>query len=201
MRYDHAIVAKRRPVLDGSAALVAAPSGVVWTTVYDVSATLNGTDDGDGNADLTLLNVLKSAGLTASAGKANARITVRFGSASNNNGVPSTFRFGQAAAAGDAYDFAGTPATVTFPVTVTPGANAEYTSDSFALPENWDATKNYVFAWFPGATASHSITSATLANTDGYFKAGGNDAATVNKTGYSPLATTGFFITKVEVSP
>ena len=97
---------------------------------------------------------------------------------------------GVAAASGDVYDFASTPTQLTFdggsstwsPVSASESKNTDTVSFS------WDKTTDLLVALW--SNASPSITSYAGANTNfttsrSYFKAGTDDSATVDKTGYT----------------
>jgi hypothetical protein len=173
-----------------------------WTTVFDNSAA-DGTDDGDGEAGLTIVQHLDAADLTdAGSDKTQARITIKYGLSSGTSGAPTTFRFGKKAAAGDEYDFAGTPATVTFPEAITPGPDAEYVSNAFDLPEVYDGSSDYLLAWYTGVSSTSSYTqSGAWSASSLYYKATGDEAATVDKSGYTQIPDFVAFLKKVEVAP
>lgn len=106
--------------------------------------------------------------------------------------------------AGDAYDFLGpTPAEMAWGggILTSTGANLINTSDWFTLPAPFDPTKDYDFAFFFSsvAIATVSITASGQIDGDVYDKSG-DDAATVNKSGYGlDNDTRSFLLSKVEV--
>lgn len=107
---------------------------------------------------------------------------------------------GEAAAAGDPYDFAATPVRVLFS-----GANgfsyaadtgpASVVTDAIALET--DGTKNIIVSFNFGAQAGFRAISTDKPGWVNYYKAGA-DAATVNAAGYSTSVPDAALVTKVE---
>jgi len=181
-----------------------AGTAVSWTTVFDGSATLNGTTDGNGNGGWTTMAIFNPGSLTSSSSKTQCRLTIRFGSDSGSTGTPNTFYFGQGdTAPGDAYDFNTTPAAVTF-TGIAAGANAQFVSDAFALPETYDAAQPYICCWFTPVGSNASVAYAGLGTGNlhriAFKETTTTDSATVDKSGYGIADDTGLFVTKIEVA-
>lgn len=202
---DHKLTAAAGSfALAGQAATLSYAGGATWTTVYDESGVLNGTDDGGGDGGATFVIVARSALLAAAAGKTKARVTIRYGSACPAGGsLPASFYFGQGASTGDEYDFAAAPVAVTFPSAITPGPNLEYVSDPITLPQNWDATKNYCLAFVlsDGAATMTTVYAPVTGAQNYYMDPGTNPPAQVDKSGGTAFtADHAWFLTKIEVS-
>jgi len=113
------------------------------------------------------------------------RLTLQAGSGSLGG---TKVYFGEQASSGNDYDFAGPPTQITFDggnaSTGTLGPNATKLSD--IIDFDFDHTKNYVFALY--SPSNGSTAKMAHANFDSYTKFG-DDAATVNATGYSALSS------------
>ena len=98
--------------------------------------------------------------------------------------------------AGDLYDFETTPIPVTFggSGTISTGSGSVYVSDDIPLVQN--ATKDLIISAYFNSTSTLQRTGAV----DGlsHFYKSGNDAATVNATGYAEQ-THAVMVTKVEI--
>lgn len=156
--------------------------GTSPTTVYGPSSFTTATT---GWNDFTFIHRLTAADMLPGTGT-QMRITTVF--SSWTSGGTMIGYMGQAAAAGDAYDFLNTPAQILWggltSVTST-GSNLTNVSDFVTLPEAYDEAKVYLFAFY-----FSNVTTVNLANTGAAIAGGshykaGNDASTVNKTGYS----------------
>jgi hypothetical protein len=147
----------------------------------------------------TLVTVLNAADLKPSSGS-EVRIAIAFGAASA--GQTTVAYIGQQATSGDPYDFKATPAQFTFGGigTIThDGVQQLYFSDWITLPEAWDNTKNYcvAFQFSAGGTTDIRHTSATSTSGITYYKAIAAEAATVDKSGYSPLFSGNAVLTEI----
>lgn len=177
---------------------VANAGGPSWSTVWN-DALADGTDNGWGG--FTYVQTIGAARMGAATGQ-TCRVTVKF--AALGNGVTVALYVGQRGA-GDRYDFNTTPAHVLFSGgdITGDGSTLTYVSDSFSLPEAYDETKDYNFAFQFGAGTVNAPVKDTSGNgTDqaGSYKAGA-DAATVDKSGYLNNGADRLeFIAKVEVS-
>lgn len=182
------ILVRAAPLLAAPAVAAAAGS---WQQTF--AKTLN-ADEGSWNG-YTLRQPVPAASISVSGTK--MRTTFEGGSV---EGVTlSAVYFQEAAAAGDAFDFATTPVQVTFDGgsgSVVIGAGASKLSDEITVTV--DETKSYVFAFFiNGGTGSDTVRRVSDSG-NGYYKLG-NDVTTVNATGYSPASLTFYLINKIEV--
>ena len=173
--------------------------GATITTVYG-DATFGNSNAGWGN--YTMVHRLEASDLAAGSGT-QMRMTTEL-VAWTSGGTMKGY-MGQAAAAGDAYDFLSTPAQILWSgsasVTST-GSNLVLLSDFVTLPEAYDEAKVYLFAYYFSNVATVTLGQAPASGGiagGSYYKLG-DDAATVNKTGYtSEQPTRGLLVRKVEV--
>jgi hypothetical protein len=167
------------------------------TTVF--TATLASSDNG--YAGYTLVQVFPASALDPATGS-QVRVTLKF-TALVSGCIVSVYMAKQAGS-GDAYDFANTPAHVTFGGGDITGDNVtnDYVSDWVNLPEAYDEAVNYVVAaQFNGGGGINVgfpfVGSITGANS--YYKLA-LEAATVNKTGYTANYTnTVELFSKIEI--
>lgn len=105
---------------------------------------------------------------------------------------------GEAAASGDAYDFAATPVQVTFAglTTVSIPANGSTVSDLITLTT--DGTKNIVISYYIASGQTAAISAGSLLNWNSYYIAGDNAAAVDATTGYT-VAGNDYLITRVDM--
>lgn len=176
----------------GKPVVFKATSFTSWATSWE-QATFGA--DSPGWASYTLRIRINSALLAQS----GARSRLTFKASAAGGFVLDDVRMQQAAAAGDAYDFASTPFVFTFSGStgVTCGAGASVVSDEMAFAI--DKTKDYIVAvhFTAAAAAISGQTGVSGANT--YFKAAVNDCATVDATGYTTnTAGTLRLLTKIE---
>lgn len=176
--------------------------GLTPVTAWNVPTT-GGTNAGWGGYTIVLrLASTDWINTGLAAGKTQFRITTDL--AAWTSGGTMKGYFGQRNAAGDNYDFAATPAQLLWggSTTITStGSNLINTSDFVNLPEAFDVTKDYCLALFFSsvATVTLNITAAGQIDGDVYDKIG-DDAATVNKSGYAlDNDTRSFGVSKVEV--
>lgn len=186
MLYDVATVRRRRLIAPAESyfatPLPSGPSGP-GTTVFTMAPDTTSSDWDD----FTLRQVINSADLIDATGT-QVQITVTF-AASSTAGSNATVYFGKAALSGDPYDFlTGNNTLITFPTTVASGSNLSYTSNWVNLAAPFDGTANYVAAVYfsNGGGGAADLTRLPLFNvgTQWFLKAG-NDASTVDATGYS----------------
>ena len=127
----------------------------------------------------------------------DVRITFRYPSSEGCN--LAKVYVGHGASSGDAYDFAATPAQVLFSGSgsVSIGTSAVVTSDwtSFA----YDKTSKFVIAWYISSPVDTMIYRAGVSNVTSYYR-GGDEAATVNKSGYATNSGYNMGITKIETN-
>jgi hypothetical protein len=167
------------------------------TTVF--TATLTSSDNG--YAGYTVVQVFPASALDPATGS-QVRLTLKF-SALVSGCIVSVYMAKQAGS-GDAYDFANTPAHVTFSGgdITGDGTTNDYVSDWVNLPEAYDEAVNYVVAaQFNGGGGINVgfpfVGSITGANS--YYKLA-LEAATVNKTGYTANYTnTVELFSKIEI--
>jgi hypothetical protein len=165
---------------------------MAWLTV--ASASLD--SDGAGLANITFRQRIEAAGLT-NAGLEKWRVTLMAGSTEGLN--ISKAYIGQAADSGDAYDFAGTPTQLLFGgnANILIGAGSTTISDEvlFTLTSG----KNLIISFFIANDTAHDIAKykTTLANWQYYFKVG-DDAATVNATGYTTATNDAIAVSLIE---
>lgn len=99
--------------------------------------------------------------------------------------------------AGDLYDFESAPIAVTFggSGTIATASGTVYVSDDIPLVQS--ATKDLIISAYFNSTTTMQRT-GTVTGLSHFYKSGGNDAATVNATGYS-AQTHAVMVTKVEI--
>lgn len=153
---------------------------MTWATV--ASATLD-TDFDSGGTLITYRELITAAALS-NTGLALCRVTFSAGSA---QGLKiSKAYIAQAADSGDAYDFIGTPTPMLFSgvanCQIEAGASKVTDTTIFTIPTG----KNIVISWAVPADASYDNLRALNVKTGwkAFYK-GGDDAATVNATGYT----------------
>jgi hypothetical protein len=145
------------------------------TTVFG-PRTLGGSDSGW--AGYTVVVQLPAALLSAASGS-QVRLTMNYGNV--GNGTTVKVYFGQAAGAGDTYDFSGTQVNILFSGVdfVGSGAAANPVSDWITLGESYDESVRYLVAIHNVSTYTYedSVTGTTP------FYLFGDEAATTNKSG------------------
>lgn len=174
---------------DTGAVLASTVSSFIWETASEWST---GASDSPGWATYTL-RVVISAALINPCKK--MRLTLRAASA-NSCQIGKAY-IGEAAASGDAYDFASTPTQLLFSgagnVTIAAGASVISDVVDFVT----DGTKNLVVSiYFSGTSSIRAL--GTLAGWSGYY-ATGDSAATVNASGYT-VGNNAYCVTKIESS-
>lgn len=140
-----------------------------------------------------------SAAAFASVDGEKVRLTLQSGSGATGSTI--TAYFGEAAASGDAYDFATTPQPVNVGGTNTftlPGSSATVVTDE--IPISFDHTKNYILSFYCSVTSNgvRFLTSGGGGNFVAYYK-NASDAATVNASGYSSTSGRIYALTRIEV--
>lgn len=144
--------------------------------------------DGDGLNGFTIVVGFAVAAFTLPSGAiTGTRVTFRAG---NVQGLTITNAYiGHAAGSGDAYDFDTTPVQLLWSGSGTKAiaANSEEATDLSAFAYN--KTSNLLVAYYMngGTTVDNARYKLSVANVTDYNKVA-NDAATVNKTGYSATA-------------
>jgi hypothetical protein len=170
------------------------------TTVYDQSASLTGTDDGDGNANQNLRFNLPTALLSAASGT-QCQLEFRWGTAEGNEaGAVTSCWFGQS---GTAPQFTGDQVQVKFGGAsgFSGSAAGVVTSDVFTLAQAWDNTKRYTCALHILSTANGNCSVATVTGVDLWNAVGVDNASATNPGGMTgPTANTAFFLEKVIVT-
>lgn len=139
-------------------------------------------------ANFTIRQRIDSAAFLIS----GTRIQVRFACDGSGTFTCSKAYIGEAAAAGDAYDFASAPTQLTFSggsagFTITGSQTIDCDEVNFTL----DRTKNYVISFVSpsSATDDFGMAGPGTANWSLYYKSG-DDATTVNATGYTDYSAT-----------
>lgn len=174
------------------------------TTVFDQTAILTGTDDGDGNSNLNLRQQIVFTLLGAATGD-QIRITFRFGTGepTETPAIDDCF-CGRAALVGNAYDFNGNQVRVTVAGSnnINGSAGGVVVSDiiTFAGGEVYDQTKTLVFAYHVknGASCNFSIAGLTGANV--FFDNGGaSTAGNTTTTLSNVLANNLIFVDAIEI--
>ena len=99
--------------------------------------------------------------------------------------------------AGDLYDFETTPIPVTFggSGTISTGSGSVYVSDDIPLVQS--ATKDLIISAYFNSTTTMRRSNSAVTGLSYSYKSG-NDAATVNATGYT-TQTRAVMVTKVEI--
>lgn len=170
------------------------------TTVFDASATLAGTDDGNGNSNVNFRQVIKHNVLSAATGN-QVRITVLFGSSEGTeNPAVDDLWFGQLnPTTFTAFD--GNQVHVTFPTALNGAASQSYVSDWVTLGQNWDNTQDYLAAFHATNGASCHTSFASQANADQWGDSGGSSTSSQTNPLSFILFNTGAiaFIAKIEI--
>lgn len=173
-------------------------------TVFDQTSSLVGSDDGDGNSDITIRQVIPASALSAGVGgETQFRVTVLFGTGQPTVTAAVTDVFGgRGAASGNAWSFQNAPTRVTFSSgssSINGSASSSQISDWVTLPETFDNTKPFVIAYHCSATVQMN---QSLAGPVGYLAPfeSGNDASTqTTGGGYTANVNTLVFIAKIEI--
>lgn len=158
------------------------------TLVYDQSATMAGTDDGNGNQNLNNRLIIPVSALSPASGN-QCQIKLLWGAnAHPAEGVSiDTMYFGQAGAANP--NFAGDQVQVKFGGLATVGyngvASSTVTSDIFTLAQNWDPTKKYIVAWHYNAATATSSGFANPAGFDFWGSSGADNSSQTTPAGMS----------------
>lgn len=155
------------------------------------------SDAGAQNGYTIVMNFAVAALTLPSKGIARIRATFEGGSV---EGLTITNAYvGHAAAAGDAYDFSATPVQLLFAGSASKVIGAGQTAISDWADFPYDKTSALLIAFYQGGGVGSDTAryKAAVANVTQYYKLA-NDAATVNKTGYSSVAQLDV-INKIEV--
>jgi hypothetical protein len=149
---------------------------MAWATVASATITTDNT-----SANITTRQLISSAGLS-NLGYLY-RVTFKAGAEGLKIGAA---YIGQASDSGDAYDFINTPTQLLFSGAwnCEIAANGSIVSDQAALV--LPAGKNLIISFYTSTDTTKDTTKyvATLTNWQYYYKSG-NDASTVDATGYS----------------
>lgn len=171
------------------------------TTVFDQTTALAGTDDGGGNTNLNLRQVIPAALLSAAVGT-QIRVTVAFGSAEGSE-LPAVDDFWVGQQGGAATDFNGHQVQCTFSsgVPINGSAGGVITSDWITLGEAYDNTKAYVFAFHGNVSASFHMATAVVTGAQIYWEFPGNVSSSSSTTASlgNTTANTLSFIQKIEI--
>ena len=149
--------------------------------MFSVTLTLNS----DGQNGITRVQRLTTAALTMpSFTIRNMRVTFQ-ASAAEQRTITDAY-IGHQAGAGDVYDFAATPVQLLFAGSTSKTIAASTSEVSDWASFNYDKTSTLLVAFYTGGGASADAPKyqTVVANANEYTKTA-NDAATVNKTGYS----------------
>jgi len=181
------------------------------TVVFDASATLAGTDDGNGNGNFNARQLFTPAALSAASGN-QIRLTLLFGTAEGS----------ETAAIDAVWVGQRTTTTIVSPPTssiftgnqvqvlfggsgsVNGSAAGVVVSDWITLGENWDNTKGYMVAWHGATGKTSNVSIGTVSNTAQAFYSGTVGGSTASQTTASPNmdllnATTAALISKIEI--
>lgn len=162
----------------------------------DAAGPLTGNADDNANSGYTH-RVLIAAAAISNSGLTYIRVT--FESSSVEAWTIDKAYIGQAADAGDAYDFQTTPTQLLFSgspgFAIALGTQKVSDQTTFTIP----AGKNIIVSFHTSGDSSHdSIRRKTSqANWTTYYKSG-DDAATINATGYGTIATTSEGVMRIE---
>jgi len=128
---------------------------------------------------------------------AGSKIRLTCQSSDTSGCTISAMYVGAAAASGDDYDFATTPTPVLFSGSASAAIGAASSLVSDPTTFTVDASKPLIISTYM-SVAGRTANITTLAGWVTRYKSG-NDAATVNATGYSTSAYAANFVTKIEV--
>lgn len=176
--------------------VVPASTPPTWLTVF--SQTLNSSAY-DAVHTFTIRSVFTSSALTGVVSATKIRITLQ-SNANGGFGCDEVF-IGQQAGSGDPYDYASTPTRITFSGSngfSIAGASSTLLSDEITFP--FAASTNYVIAMDVVATAGggHPGSLATFSGATAY-DVSGNDAQTVNASGYTTRTQNVIGVSKIEI--
>lgn len=173
------------------------------TVVFDGSSALAGTDDGNGNQNFNMRQLITAAALSSASGT-QMRVTVLWGTGEGTE-TPGADAFwgGQSAQNGTAH-FSGNQVQFTFSGSTSINGSAAGTvvSDWMTLGETYDNTKEYCFAvHFSGTHANISLATDANCRQTGSSTLG---ASTASQTTPSPdmdfsNSNTVSFISKIEI--
>ena len=163
-----------------------------WTT----AASATGDADVDAQSGFTHRVLIASAALS---GTGQQYVRVTFEASSAQALTVGNAYIGTAADAGDAYDFAAAPTTLTFSGAAGFAINAGASIVSDKIAYSITAGKNLIVSFYVSGDATHDSLryDASIANWTDYYKEA-SDAATVDATGYSTVATRAYGVMKVE---
>lgn len=156
------------------------------TVVFDQSAGLAGTDDGNTNGNATTRQLIVPAFLSAGPVSAIGTVTFLFGTAepAEANCVTHVY-IGQASATSGVSSFTGNQVQVFFggSQSFSGSAAGVVTSDQFTLGENWDPTKAYLVSIF--CIAGKNVNFSNLTGLTGctIYGAGGSDVSSQTAPG------------------
>ena len=140
------------------------------------------TTNGSGNTGNTIRILLTAANIAQN----GTSVAISLKAHSSSGATIDNAYIGQAATSGDAYDFASTPTEIlwsgTSGVTLGAGANTESDFVTFTL----DSTKDHIISFY--LSAGDIQYGGAVAGYSNYYKSG-NDASTVNATGYTGPST------------
>ena len=165
---------------------------MAWATV--ASAAL------DGNSatlkDVTFRQVIDAGGLS-NTGRSKTRVTFQAGTSAE--GLSIGVAYIGVAGAGDAYDFAATPTQILFSGVGNAVVPASGTLVSDEIAFTVPTSGNLVISFYVANDAANDTAryKVTVANWLYYFKAG-NDAATVNTSGYTTSTNDALGVSLIE---
>lgn len=180
------------------------------TTVFDASATLAGTDDGNGNGNFNLRQLFAPAAFGAATGD-QIRFTFLFGTGEGTEAAAiDAVYVGQkttTAIASASLDtiFTGNQVQVTVggSTSINGSASGVVTSDWITLGEAFDPTKGYMVSWHGASGKNCNVSLATFSNTAQTFcsTSGGSTASlTVAVPSFDQLnASSASLISKIEI--
>lgn len=172
------------------------------TTSTAVAIGLNTDTSGGAFANYTIRLVIPAASLTAPSGTPTlTRLTMR-GSAAEQTSIGAAY-IGHKASSGDAYDFASTPVQIKVATSGSfiLGILTDVASDDAAFV--WDKTSDIVISFYiANDTGKDTIRRINAGISGSLYVKSGNDASTVNATGYAASGsnpTTLAIVSKIEM--
>jgi len=172
----------------GTAAGVGAASGVSpsWTATFNAPQPF--TNNSTGWTNHCHRERIYAAQISTSGSQ--VRITMR-SSPSAGGCTIDAVSFGQAAAAGNVWDFAGTPTSGT-----APGAIAANSAATVVINVAVDETKDYIVAWH---MAGGDVGEVGMSGPNFCWKGGADESTVTAPSGYTPNSNLVLVISKLEV--
>lgn len=174
------------------------PSDAVYASApsFTEQFSLSGDFNENDRSNQTIRQVIPASAIVDGGG--SVRITL-FGATGEGFSVDSCY-IGEQAASGDPYDFEASPTQVTFDggsssATIATAGTKESDAISFSV----DPSKSYVVSYHITSSAVASLRAKSSESGFASYSKSGDDAATVNASGYASLASNVVGILKLEV--